>query len=164
MVNPHWTDRAMLQRDYELALELVRQQGVRICCDPAELELARRTFLHITKTFFPELLCSCLSLVYIYDMDEQPPALSMCDGRASISETFPDGRQVASIGISLQALHAGEDYSILILLHELTHVLSGFPSEHGPEFHAYLDRLVERYNLETRSSIVNDYFGMPETP
>lgn len=49
---------------------------------------------------------------------------------------------------------------ILVLLHELTHILSGFPSEHGPEYHAYLDRLIERYNKETDSHIENDYFGL----
>lgn len=74
-----------------------------------------------------------------------------------------DGRRVASIGISIQALHAGHDYAIMVFLHEMAHVLSSFPSAHGPEYHAYLDRLIERYNQAAGTEITNDYFGLCET-
>ena len=160
MVHPHWTDKALLQRDHERAIKFVQDQGVIICFDPAEWEFAKRTFAQITSIFLPDLLCSALSLVYVYDQDAQPPEISKCDGRSSVSERQSDGRRVASVGISLQALHYREDYAILILLHELTHILSGFPSEHGPEFHAYLDKLIARYNAATGATVQNDYFGL----
>ena len=163
MVNLHWTDNTLLQRDHERALRFVREQGITICLDPVEREFAKRTFAPITNVFLPDLLCSCLSLVYVYDQDAQPPEISKCDGRSSISERQSDGRRVASIGISLQALHAGETYAILIFLHELCHCLYGVPSEHGPEFHAYLDKLIARYNRATGAAVQNDYFGLAET-
>ena len=163
MVNLHWTDKALLQRDHERALKFVQDQGIIICFDPAEREFAKRTFAPITNVFLPDLLCSALSLVYVYDMDKQPPAVKKCDGYSSVSERQSDGQRVASVGISLQALHAGEDYAVLVFLHELTHILSGFPSEHGTGFHAFLDRLIERYNRATGAAVQNDYFGLAET-
>lgn len=156
MINLHWTSREMLQRDRALALGFVRDQNIKICLDPTERELAKQTFLRITKTFFPDLLCSCLSLIYVYDQDVQPPTVKKCDGYSSVSERQSDGRRVASIGISLQALHAGENYAVLIFLHELCHVLHGFPA-HGPEFHKHLDRLIAKYNAATKGTVVNDY-------
>lgn len=162
MVNLHWTSREMLQHDHELALKFVREQGIKICFDPAERELAKRTFTPITSIFWPDLLCSPLSMVYLYDMDdmdEQPPAIQKCDGYSSVSEQQSDGRRVASVGVSLQALRAGESYAVLVFLHELCHVLYGVPP-HGREFHQKLDLLIERYNRATGAAIVNDYFGL----
>lgn len=160
MINPHWCDMELLQRDHERAIKFVHDQRIQICLDPAEREFAKQTFAPISAVFWPDLLSSVLSLVYLYDMDKQPPEISKCDGRASVSERQSDGRRVASIGISLQALHAGETYAVLIFLHELTHILSGFPSEHGPEFHAHLDKLIARYNAATGATVQNDYFGL----
>lgn len=159
MVSLHWTDRALLQRDHELALKFVRDQDIKICLDPAEREFAKRTFATITDVFLPDLLCSCLSLIYLYDQDAQPPEISKCDGYSSVSERQSDGKRVASIGISLQTLHAGEDYAVLVFLHELCHVLYGFPA-HGQVFHKRLDSLIERYNLLTGAGVKNDYQGL----
>lgn len=161
MINPHWCDMELLQQNHEWALELVKAQGIKICLDPAERALAKETLAPITSIFYPDLLCSILSLIYLYDMDKQPLAVKKSDGFSSVSERQSDGRRVASIGISLQALHAGKDYAVLVFLHELTHILSDFPSKHGPEFHAYLDRLIKRYNEATRSAVQNDYQGLP---
>lgn len=160
MVNVHWTNKALLQRDHEFALSFVRDQGIKICFDPAERELAKRTFAPITNTFLPDLLCSALSLIYVFDQAAQPPAVKRCDGYASVSvsESESDRRQVASIGISLQALHAGANYAVLIFLHELCHVLYGFPS-HGPAFHKRLDKLIARFNTTVGTNIQNDYQG-----
>lgn len=109
MINPHWCDMELLQQDHEWALELVKVQGIKICLDPAERALAKETLAPITSIFWPDLLCSLLSLVYVYDQDAQPPAVRGFDGYSSVSERQSDGRRVASIGISLQALHAGKD-------------------------------------------------------
>ncbi len=163
MVNVRWTDKALLQRDHELALELAREQGIKLCLDPAEREIAKQTFSQISSIFWVDLMCSDLAAIYVYDMDTQPPEVSKCDGYASVGKRQSDGRRVASIGISIQALHAGANYAVMVFLHELTHVLSGFPSEHGPEYHAYLDRLIERYNQAAGTEITNDYFGLCET-
>lgn len=156
MVNVHWRNKALLQRDHELALSVVRDQGIKICFDPAERKLAKRTFAPITNTFLPDLLCSALSLIYLFDQTAQPPAVKMCDGYSSVSESESGRRQVASIGISLQALHAGESYVVMVFLHELCHVLHGFP-DHGSKFHRHLDALITRYNTATGSCLKNDY-------
>lgn len=91
-----------------------------------------------------------------YDQSIQPPAIAKCDGYSSVSERQSDGWLVASVGISLQALQAGDSYAALVLLHELCHVLHGFPA-HGQEFHKRLDSLIERYNLLAGGNVVNDY-------
>ena len=102
-----------------------------------------------------------LSLVYCYDQDRQPPRIARCDGYSSVSERQSDGRRVSSVGVSIQALRYDRTYSTMLPLHELTHTLSGFPSEHGPEFHAYLDGLIARFNAATGASVKNDYYGLP---
>lgn len=162
MINPHWCDMEILQQDHEWALELVKVQGIKICLDPAERALAKETLAPITSIFYPDLLCSILSLIYLYDMDKQPLAVKKSDGYSSVSERQSDGRRVASIGISLQALHAGKDYAVLVFLHELCHCLYS-SSPHGTEFHQKLDFLLKRYNMGTGSDIKNDYQGLAET-
>lgn len=103
---------------------------------------------------------SSLSLVYVYDQREQPESISPNDGYSSVSERQTDGRRVASIGISIQALHRGDEYAVMVLLHELAHILRSYPVDHGQEFHQTLDKLIVRYNVATGAKIENDYFGL----
>lgn len=60
-----------------------------------------------------------------------------------------------AVGISLEAIERGKEYTELLFLHELAHIFGG--GEHSTEFHRELDRMIERFNKETGSRIVNDY-------
>ena len=142
------------------ALELVLQQGIIIEYDTNLRNAAKSIFLKIGKVFINELTTSTLSLVYLYDQNKQPLNIAKHDGYTSISEKLNIVSCVSAIGISTRALQKGEEYTILVFLHELAHVLYNVPVKHGEEFHMHLNKLIERYNLETGSQIKNDYFGL----
>lgn len=149
-----------MQQDHDTALRLIRQQGVVFADDPTAKEQARELLIKIFVALSDVVYGSPLSLVYIYNMDEQPPELSGCDGRSFVSERQSDGKQVAAVGVSLQALQAGETYGTLILLHELAHVTINsrlVRGKHGGAFHIWLDMLIRQYNSYHGTDIKNDY-------
>jgi len=78
-----WDNPAELQRDLDTALRLIRQQGVVFADDPIAKGQAREILAKIFLAIPDVIFGSCLSLVYVYDMDAQPPAISKNDGYAS---------------------------------------------------------------------------------
>lgn len=161
MMNERWIKPEMLQRDHDAALCLIRQQGIIFASDPAAKAQAREITAKVFLALPDVIFSSILSLVYLYDMDRQPPAVSKSDGYASVSERLPNGRKVASIGISTQALQSGPEYATLVFLHELTHVTIPaklVEGEHGGAFHFWLDQLIARFNKYHGSTIINDYY------
>ena len=156
-----WDNLEELQRDHDVARQLLLKQGVVLSDDPAALAALREIFTSVFLCFHREIMeRGTLALVYTYDQDRQPPRIAGCDGYSSVSEKQRDGRRVSSVGVSVQALRYDRNYSVMLLLHELAHTLSVFPTEHGPEFHAYLDGLIARFNAATGAAIQNDYFGL----
>ena len=151
-----WHNPDQLRRDHDDALHLIDRQGLIRCTDRYWIAEAKGAFLKIIGALWDDVMWSTLSLVYCYDQSIQPTAIAKCDGYSSVSERQSDGWRVASVGISLQALQAGDSYAALVLLHELCHVLHGFPA-HGQEFHKRLDSLIERYNLLAGGNVENDY-------
>lgn len=158
-----WDSPAELQRDHDTARRLLLDQGIVLSDDPAAWAKLRDVFTSIFLVLHREIMQrGTLSFVYTFDQNQQQqPKFARLDGYASVSERLTDGRRVSYIGIAVQTLCYSRDYSIMVLLHELTHTLSGFPSEHGPEFHAYLDGLIARFNAATGASVKNDYYGLP---
>ena len=152
-----WHNPAQLQRDHDDAICLIDRQGMIRCTDEYWIAEAKGVFLKIIVALWDVVMSSTLSLVYCYDQSAQPPHLAKCEGYSSVSTHLPSGRQVSSIGISIKALQGGDSHAALILLHELTHILSSFPSEHGAAFHERLDKLIEQYNMSTEASVKNDY-------
>ncbi len=150
-----------LKTDKNKALKYVCEQGIKMCYDENLREIAKQITLKICKVFIVEILNSTLSLIYLYDQNEQIPEFTKADGCANISERQENGKRVSAIGISIQALMQGSEYTTLIFLHEFAHILYKVEVEHGEEYHKHLDKLIERYNNATGSQIKNDYFGLP---
>lgn len=155
-----WHDMDALRRDHDTALRLLDRQGLIRCIDQHWVMEAKRLFLPIVISLQNVVMGSVLSLVYCYDQQQQLPTLAKNDGFSSVSEHQKDGRRVASIGISIQAMQQGDECAVMVLLHELTHILSSYPAEHGRTFHQTLDKLIARYNTATGAKIKNDYFGL----
>lgn len=155
-----WNNLEEMQQDHDTALRLIRQQGVVFADDPTAKEQARELFINIFVALPDVVFGSTLALIYIYDMDEQPSDIAGSDGYSSISEHQSDGRKVSSLGVSLQALQAGEDYATMILLHELAHITvneSLVTGQHGGAFHLWLDALIRQYNQCHGTDVQNDY-------
>lgn len=142
-----------------LALNEVRKQRIVINTDEQELNCARETFRNINTVFFRDLLKSRLALIYLYDIEKQPPdsVIGISDGFATTRINKASGVCIRSIGISLQALHKSKEYAVMVFLHELTHIF-GY-DEHDAAFHKFLDKLISRYNKATGENVVNDYYG-----
>lgn len=102
-----------------------------------------------------------LKLIYTYDMQQQGEDRNRQDGE-TFKNVSVDGKRIwYAIGLSLQALLAGREYTVLIFLHELTHVLL-MTGDHTPGFHRYLDYLLHEYNRANGTTIKNDYYGLDE--
>ena len=156
-----WDDPAALRRDHTAALRRVKQQGIIFSDDPQARAAIREAFAKIFLALPDVVRNSSLSLLYPYEMSRQPPEISTCDGFSSVSEHFQNGRQVASIGISVEAIRRGPDYTALIALHELAHITldSRFAKgQHGGMFHLWLDYLLLEYNKFHGKNVRNDYF------
>lgn len=159
---------AFLPHLRERALRWIQSQGAVICYDPERRQQAA-SYLRDMPQIFPELIEHRVVAVYIFDRLEQPPHLQNCDAihwldviidRKGILNALKIGNRLNVIGISIEALGAGQDYSILAFLHELTHAIHG--GEHDRAFHNILDGLLARYNAATGSKITNDYSGLQE--
>lgn len=135
-------------------LRWVQSQGQEICHDTKENQQLS-VLLDELRPIFPEI--EQVHAWFTYRQANQPPPLSEHDGELWKDCTLDVGTLYA-IGISLEALDAGHDYGVLVILHELTHVLLD-GGEHDRHFHSVLNDLLDRYNRATGQSVKNDYFG-----
>lgn len=146
--------RAVLEYRGLRVLRWVERQGVVFYPGKLERETAKR-YLRDMPVVFPELVGE-LSAIYLYRQDEQATErLRRSDAIIWKDVTLDGFGTLYAVGISLEAIEQGKEYTELLFLHELAHVhVSG---DHSTEFHRELDRMIERFNQETGSRIVNDY-------
>jgi len=149
MSRNRWKQLDKLKNNHETALRYVHEQGIKICTDESERERAMLFLLPIFQVFYDEISRSSLSLIYLYRQSEQSVEFSEIDGQCNISADC----DTSAIGLSVELLHADNDYCIMVALHELAHLL-----QNGEEnFFRVMDELVQKYNSVTNSMIVNDY-------
>ena len=155
-------DKGRLILDGYIARRELRKKGVVISEDINEYKRFRRLARKVIPTVWPELRKNGeLACLYLFSQSEQTGERESHDGYAFRSLDTITGRGICSVGLSIEALKAGEDYAALVLLHELAHVLFWEPGEgHGAEYHRTLDGMIDCYNRQTGSSIKNDYFGL----
>lgn len=155
MSRDRWENIDKLKNDHETALRYVHEQGIKICTDGSERERAMLFLLPIFQVFRDEISHSSLALVYLYRQSEQNAEFSEIDGQCNISADC----DTSAIGLSVELLHADNDYCVMVALHELAHLL-----QNGEEnFFRVMDELVQKYNTVTGSRIVNDYVESEET-
>ena len=106
---------------------------------------------------FPDLV-SMVSAVYVYRMDQQSGSAAGPDGISWENHTLDVGILYA-VGISLEAMDKGPEYTQFLFLHELTHIITGHNHDHA--FHGQLNKLLSIFNKATGSNLFNDMLGMP---
>lgn len=139
----------------ERVLNWIQLQGAVFTYDEAAERQVKYLFYEVFRVF-PEYI-KRLSAIYIYDQNEQPEDLRVSDAIHWQDVTFDIGT-LHAIGLSLQAIERGASYSILCILHEMTHMV-GFLNHDG-KFHGHLDGLIGHYNAATGKNIKNDYQGL----
>ena len=107
----------------------------------------------------PELAGRGLVDCHVYERDLQKKAdLVQSDGTTWVDVTKHTGT-LYSVWVASDVLEMEtDDYQVLVLLHEFSHVLHG--GEHSRNFHAFLDGLLWQFNQATGSRIENDYDGL----
>ena len=139
-------------------LRWVQQQGVVFHPGKQEREIAKR-YLRDMPRVFPELVRQ-INAIYLFEMGRQKTELlRKCDGILWRDVTLDGFGTLYAVGISLEAIERGREYTQFLFLHELVHVQTG--GDHGPEFHKCLDSLIKRFNRYTGSHIINDYCEQP---
>lgn len=154
-------EKTMLEADRKRLRRWIESQGQVFSDDPAIAAAAEPVFCAIQK-FFPDFW-ECVTLPFCYVVSEQPEDLR-ADGYCWVDVTS-DAGVLYGIGLSYEATEKGFQYSALVVLHELAHVLCGIAeisgsNDHDQRFHSILDGLIERFNAKTGMKIKNDYFGL----
>ena len=146
--------RAILEYRGLRVLRWIERQGAVFYPGKLERETAKR-YLRDMPVVFPELVGE-LSAIYLYRQDEQATErLRKSDGILWRDVTLDGFGTLYAIGISLEAIERGKEYTELLFLHELAHVhVSG---AHSAEFHKQLDHLIEQFNRRTGGHVANDY-------
>lgn len=129
-------------------LRWIESQGVVFYTGKAERETAKRYLRHMPRVF-PEYI-SRLNAIYLYRMGEQEDkthdAIIWNDVTSDIGTLY-------AVGISLEALARGEEYTQLVFTHELAHL--DVP-KHGGSFRMNLSGLLGRYNRATGARLKNE--------
>lgn len=151
-----------MRKNFKIALQEIRKQGYKPSHRKEDVELLKAVLLPVMAIFEYEI--AELAAVFVYRQQEQTGEQKDTDG-ITLWFTNPEiYASVSSVGVSVEALRAGEEYATMVFLHELAHVrVSPTDSEAMPHdrfFHSYLDRLIARYNQRTGKRIENDYFGL----
>lgn len=151
-----------MTKNFKIALQEIKKQGYKPSYRKEDVELLKAVLLPVMAIFEYEI--AELAAVFVYRQQEQTGEAKGADG---ITLWFSNPKiyaTVFSVGVSVEALRAGEEYATMVFLHELAHVrVSTMDSEAMPHdrfFHSYLDKLIERYNQRTGKRIENDYFGL----
>ena len=146
----HWKNMEQLKCDKAKAYRFLEDNGIKLCFDSYENKLLRLLFTPIFFALMDDIFTSDLSLVYLYRQGEQLDKFAEVDGLCNISVEYG----TTSIGISAEALEYDLDYAIMVLIHEITHLLCKGTS---PDFFMCMDKLLYKYNRFTNSRICNDY-------
>lgn len=150
--------------EQQLARQFVERQGLVINTDNADFQRdLLRVYEEVQALFHIQLEQVGFRYLYTWAQSVQKvERFRICDGYSSYSTNPSTGQRVSSIGISCAAIARGHDYAVLVLLHELTHLL--VPHEnHTQTFHMVLDDSIGQYNARYGTHIENDYFGLPTT-
>lgn len=145
----------LVERDR--VLRWIQSQGAVFCTDERERQRAKEVAAAVWSVF-PEYL-GCVSALYVYRMDQQQcEDLKQADG-ITWTDVTQDIGTLYAIGLSVEALNVGTDYSVLVFLHELCHVL--VDREHSLTFQIRLNELIRKFDQATGRKIENDYYGLP---
>lgn len=137
-------------------MKWIQKKGV-VVYENSEAKRRMTEYIVPVGAVFPELIKK-LSAVYVYKIGEQGGDAREVDGICWRDETSDVGTLFA-IGISLETLDEGPEYTQFVFLHELAHMATG--ENHNVKFHEELDKMIRTYNQATGASLENDYFDIP---
>ncbi len=160
-MNDQWADLPQLRADGRRTLRWIRQRGVIMCRDPVERVKASKFILPVFQALEDVIRPMPLVALYLYWQADQPSSLRTTGGTPMRDvdgiewvDATPDRGNLHVIGLSVEALGRGPEYTQFLLLHELAHIDGD--GEHTPEFHRQLDRMIEQFNRRTGGHLVND--------
>lgn len=128
-------------------LRWIESQGVVFYYGKPEREKAKE-YMRAMPAVFPELV-GMLSAVYLYRQSEQ--ADGSMDGILWRDVTRDGNGVLYAVGLSVEAVERGKEYTQFLFIHELAHILA--PGEHEPPFQQIVAALLDRFNSETGSSL-----------
>lgn len=133
-------------------LRWIGRQGAVFYYGKPERETAK-SYLRGMSKVFPEEIAK-LNAIYLYRMADQPDSLNKYDGICWVDVTLNGRGTLYAIGISLEALAEGPEYTQFLFIHELTHIVVPCAhGEHSAEFHVACQRLLKKYDEQTGSCL-----------
>ncbi len=120
----------------------------------------------IIRGFSDKLVFPAVDAVCLYRISEQDKDHKRLDAFASYS-VDEAGEKSYIVGVAVEALERGEEYTAAVLAHELAHIevdrAGGDITSHGPEFVDAVKRLADRYEERTGKHLPDDATGVKAT-
>lgn len=131
-------------------LRWIESQGVVFYYGKPEREKAKE-YLRVMPAVLPELV-RMLSAVYLYRQSEQ--ADGSMDGILWRDVTRDGDGILYAVGLSVEAVERGKEYTQFLFIHELAHILA--PGEHEQPFKQITAALLARFNSITESALEDE--------
>lgn len=142
----------------EKALAWAKKQGAVICQEPTEKQRLAEYVVPVAA-LFPDLIAQVVGIYPYYMLEQGRDDLKEADGITWEYNDTKIDRKSYAVGISVEGLEAGPEYTAFLFLHELAHTVTG--CEHNTAFHDQLNSMIKTYNQATGANITNDLFGWP---
>lgn len=134
-------------------LKRIEADGLILADDPAALARLK-SLVERVRTALPGDVTDGIDVLFVFrESDQTAEEMQGCDGW--LWWVCGLGRTRHALGVSIEVLDGDQDYCILVILHELSHLRSG--QGHNAAFSNCLDRLIKQYNERTGEQIENDY-------
>lgn len=131
-------------------LQWIESQGVIFHYDRKARETAK-AYLRDMPTVFPELV-GMLSAIYLYRQSKQ--ADGSMDGILWRDVTKDGSGILYAVGLSVEAVERGKEYTQFLFIHELAHILA--PGEHEQPFKQITAALLARFNSIMESALEDE--------
>lgn len=116
-------------------------------------------FLMPISTVFPDLTQQVSAWYCYWILEQEGTAAEGEPDGICWKDTIDGGNDTLyAVGISCEALEAGREYTQMLMLHELAHMLTN--EDHSIRFHETLSTLINDFNAATGSEITNDLYGI----
>lgn len=133
------------------------EKGAVICDDPAEKKRLA-AYIAPVAALFPYFVEKLSGGVYPYRMEEQgTEELREDDGITWEYHDTNSANVGYMIGISVEAMNQGAEYTAFLFMHELAHITTS--GDHNRIFRDQLEELLLIYNQATGANFANDMFG-----
>lgn len=130
----------------------------KLCNDPELIEKLQEAAGKVWAIFGERIAQKNCNGLFLYSPKDQTGDYWNADGITCLYGPR-NGTARYKIGIASSAVNAGEQYLLMVLIHEVAHVIhfDTYRFDHPPEWHALLDSMLAEFTSASGIELKNDY-------